>query len=275
MPPMERRFVTGFRQVDRDAPGLVLENDGTVWLVNPGGSRTQLPGGGGGGCAYFTCDTGEETASVDAPNGVSVTAPQVSLGAAAPEGGGNAVVTAMASTADEESVASFEAGYNEGDGQGYANVSALSPDGEHSAGLSVTADNTEAQATVYGETATVTAVTQISLISTATEVAQNPAVFAGASDPDVANRAYVEAGVSGNSDEGTFARLISYRKNGTGAIAELLSEVGGDSSYYLDADKISLGAGQEPISRPAVDPNTVTPEQLANALISVGLLVST
>lgn len=45
----ERRFLTGPRQADTDFPGLIEEEDGTVWLVNPDGTRTQLPGAGGGG----------------------------------------------------------------------------------------------------------------------------------------------------------------------------------------------------------------------------------
>lgn len=42
------RFATKFRSADTDDPGLVMEDDGTVWLVNPDGTRTQLPGGGSG-----------------------------------------------------------------------------------------------------------------------------------------------------------------------------------------------------------------------------------
>lgn len=48
--------------VDRDEPGLVRERDGTVWLVNPDGTRMQLPGGGGSqlhGCMYQL--TGNQT----------------------------------------------------------------------------------------------------------------------------------------------------------------------------------------------------------------------
>lgn len=52
---LERRFQTGFRTVDKDTPGLVEEDDGTVWLVDPDGTRHQLPGGGGDGCEYLTC----------------------------------------------------------------------------------------------------------------------------------------------------------------------------------------------------------------------------
>ena len=43
----ERRFETAFKEVDKNEPGLIQEDDGTVWLVNPDGSRTELPGGGG------------------------------------------------------------------------------------------------------------------------------------------------------------------------------------------------------------------------------------
>ncbi len=45
--PLERRFTTSFRGTDDSTPGLILKDDGTVWLVNPDESETQLPGGGG------------------------------------------------------------------------------------------------------------------------------------------------------------------------------------------------------------------------------------
>ena len=48
---LERRFTTAFRGEDASAPGLILKDDGTVWLVNPDASETQLPGGGGAGSA--------------------------------------------------------------------------------------------------------------------------------------------------------------------------------------------------------------------------------
>lgn len=71
------RFATKFRSADTNEPGLVMEDDGTVWLVNPGGSRTQLPGGGGGGpgtnifeVAHFveTPGAGTYTATFDIPD---------------------------------------------------------------------------------------------------------------------------------------------------------------------------------------------------------------
>ena len=43
----ERRFQTAFRVADTGLPGLIQKDDGTVWLVNPDGSETQLPGGAG------------------------------------------------------------------------------------------------------------------------------------------------------------------------------------------------------------------------------------
>jgi hypothetical protein len=42
-----RRFLTGFRETETSQPGLELNEDGTVDLVNPDGSRTALAGGGG------------------------------------------------------------------------------------------------------------------------------------------------------------------------------------------------------------------------------------
>lgn len=44
----ERRFTTSARQVDTDVPGLVLEDDGTVWKVAADGTRTEVGSGGGG-----------------------------------------------------------------------------------------------------------------------------------------------------------------------------------------------------------------------------------
>lgn len=48
MRDVERRFATTMREADRHDPGLVMEDDGTVWLVAPGGARTELGGAGGG-----------------------------------------------------------------------------------------------------------------------------------------------------------------------------------------------------------------------------------
>lgn len=44
-----QRFLLGNRAEDDLQVGLFLKNDGTVWLRNPDGTETQLPGGGGGG----------------------------------------------------------------------------------------------------------------------------------------------------------------------------------------------------------------------------------
>ena len=41
---LEQRFLTGFREVPTDTPGLVLENDGSVDLVAPGGQSPYLMG---------------------------------------------------------------------------------------------------------------------------------------------------------------------------------------------------------------------------------------
>lgn len=42
MTDVERRFQTSMREIDTDEPGLVLEDDGTIWQVAPGGARTQI-----------------------------------------------------------------------------------------------------------------------------------------------------------------------------------------------------------------------------------------
>ncbi len=68
--PLERRFATSFRGTDDSAPGLILKDDGTVWLVNPDGSETQLPGTGNtfdGGIIHHTLTvdpTGSDEPSV-------------------------------------------------------------------------------------------------------------------------------------------------------------------------------------------------------------------
>lgn len=49
-----RRFLTGFRETETNQPGLELNEDGTVDLVNPDGSRTPLAGGGGSSSAVQT-----------------------------------------------------------------------------------------------------------------------------------------------------------------------------------------------------------------------------
>jgi hypothetical protein len=48
-----RRFLTGFRETETSQPGLELNEDGTVDLVNPDGSRTTLPGSGGSSAVGF------------------------------------------------------------------------------------------------------------------------------------------------------------------------------------------------------------------------------
>lgn len=45
---VERRFLTGMREGDTDEPGLVLEDDGTIEVVAPGGTRRSLSDGGTG-----------------------------------------------------------------------------------------------------------------------------------------------------------------------------------------------------------------------------------
>lgn len=39
-----QQFLKSFRQSDDLEPGIFMKNDGTVWLRNPDGSETQLPG---------------------------------------------------------------------------------------------------------------------------------------------------------------------------------------------------------------------------------------
>lgn len=42
-----QQFLKSFRQADDLEPGIFMKNDGTVWLRNPDGSETQLPGAAG------------------------------------------------------------------------------------------------------------------------------------------------------------------------------------------------------------------------------------
>jgi len=48
-----QNFLKSFREDDTMEPGLIQKDDGTVWLVNPDGSETQLPGGSGGGLGIW------------------------------------------------------------------------------------------------------------------------------------------------------------------------------------------------------------------------------
>lgn len=51
---LERRYGPGMAQDSSDEPGLLMENDGSVWVVDTAGVRTMLPGSGsGGGAAWF------------------------------------------------------------------------------------------------------------------------------------------------------------------------------------------------------------------------------
>jgi hypothetical protein len=54
-----RRFLTGFRETETSQPGLELNEDGTVDLVNPDGSRSTLGDGGPipAGTNYLIADT--------------------------------------------------------------------------------------------------------------------------------------------------------------------------------------------------------------------------
>lgn len=46
---VERRFGAGMAQDETSEPGLVQEEDGSIWVVDTDGTRTRLPDGGGGG----------------------------------------------------------------------------------------------------------------------------------------------------------------------------------------------------------------------------------
>lgn len=59
------RFLTGFRETDQMEPGLIQKPDGTVWLVNPDGSETQISGGGGTATPPFEVPAAGTTVIVD------------------------------------------------------------------------------------------------------------------------------------------------------------------------------------------------------------------
>lgn len=74
MSDTEQRFGLTMGGVDRDEPGLVRERDGTVWLVNPDGTRTQLPGNGGSQ-AVLTHKVTLSSADILALNATTYTGP--------------------------------------------------------------------------------------------------------------------------------------------------------------------------------------------------------
>lgn len=47
-----QQFLKSFRESDDLEVGIFMKNDGTVWLRNPDGSETQLPGGGGSSSGF-------------------------------------------------------------------------------------------------------------------------------------------------------------------------------------------------------------------------------
>ena len=66
-----QQFLKSFRETEEVEPGIIQKADGTVWLVNPDGTETQLPGGGGGGqpdllsrCREMTGEFGTFTVDV-------------------------------------------------------------------------------------------------------------------------------------------------------------------------------------------------------------------
>lgn len=136
MPSVELRFLTSQTKADTDQAGLVMELDGTVWLVNPDGTRTQLPGAGDG-CAYLTCEN--ESARLSTV--------QVQVVAQAPaDAGGNAYVAVE--DPDDETRAACEGLYDDTEGTSSMTLLAQTSGATHSAGVYVEATEPGEEATV-------------------------------------------------------------------------------------------------------------------------------
>lgn len=88
----ERRFQTAFVEVQDDEPGLIQEQDNTVWLVLPDGSRVQLPSGGSQGPTGATGPAGSEGATGER-GPIGVTGDAGARGPTGPTGATGAGVT--------------------------------------------------------------------------------------------------------------------------------------------------------------------------------------
>lgn len=69
-PTVETRFTGTFRDPTTDVPGLVMTDDGIVYLVLPDGTRVALTGGGGGGFAQPPVPFVQDDDPTDVPNDV-------------------------------------------------------------------------------------------------------------------------------------------------------------------------------------------------------------
>lgn len=84
----EIRFQTGFRAAATGEPGLVMHDDGTVWLVAADGSETQISGGGGSGLpSWWSVDNDAQTVTIapvdEGPSDIialTMTAPDEAVG---------------------------------------------------------------------------------------------------------------------------------------------------------------------------------------------------
>lgn len=262
---LERRVLLGFLQEETTQPGIVEELDGTMWLVNPDGSRTQLPGGGGGGCAYFTCDTGTGTATVDAPNAADVIAGVINLAAQA-DPGGVPRVGASAAT-DAETRAQFEVGISgAADETGYVNISAQNLGGDRSVSVGMAGDDTNGGALLVQATDDATVVVQ--------PVAEGltPSVALAMNAVDSSFRGEISIATAGVTDDTTTARVAAQADGGQ-AEFRAAATVGGSADAIVSADKLHFNAGPA-IDRPALDPVTATAQDVAQALIDLGLAVA-
>lgn len=136
MPDVELRFLTAQTKADTDQAGLVMELDGTVWVVAADGTRTQLPGGGGG-CVYLECADG---AARLATVSVQVVA-EVEAAAA-----GNAYLAVESPT--QETRAACDGTYDDDSGDSSMRMIAQTAGAAHSGGVYVEASEGNAEATV-------------------------------------------------------------------------------------------------------------------------------
>lgn len=274
----ERRFQTGFRTVDRDDPGLIQEDDGTVWLVNPDGTRTQLPGGGGGGgCAYFSCDTGAGVATVDPPNSLVAESQGVLLSGVAEAGGNAPHVGAQASLEGDEPRASYEVGITGADDESaYVTMAANDPTGDRSATLRISASEADGAAIELVSTQLVRSLApQVLVVGQAAEVGQAADVYAAVQNPTGETRGGIESVLSGDENENVETTILASNGLGDGndaATITLHSIVGGGGSFQLRGDRLSFSAEATPIERPTFDLSSGTLPQLAQILADLGLI---
>lgn len=270
---MESRFQVGFKEAESNAiPGLVIDDDEVVWLIKPDHTRVQV-GEGGGACAYFTCDTDQGIATVDAPNAVVIQGVATVTAQAVGEVGGAPVVTASAVT-DGGIRALYEAGIGgTADEDAYADMSAVSVTGDKGASVGVAAnDDTGGNVTITA-TDLIAAIARYALVTAQSTVATDNVDSAIAANDELGQtRATQEVLYEGSGNGHALARMLAQElEDGTAAQIELTATTGDPSAAHLRADLLSFDQAVSPIARPTLDAATCTAADVANALIALGL----